>query len=168
MTLVPIYGNNPNVDYYVGDLDGNTGQYILTRKPPSCATTNAAPCIPGGALPAHVIVTPLSGGAIYHTDWSNWQPRIGLAYQLRPNTVLRASYGRFFDNWGAITQTAQNFEGTWPSFGQLGGSNLNLPGEPAGSYCGPCQPGNRPTASSAHPVWQPDVVRGSLPQAAAL
>ena len=141
VTLVPIYGNNPNVDYYVGDLNGNTGQYILARQPPSCATTNAAPCIPSGSLPAHVILTPLSGGAIYHTDWSNWQPRIGLAYQLRPNTVLRASYGRFFDNWGAITQTAQNFEGTWPSLGQLGGSNLNLPGGHTGSYADPANLG---------------------------
>jgi outer membrane receptor protein involved in Fe transport len=141
VTIVPIYGNSPNVDYYVGDLDGNTGQYILARQPASCATTNAAPCIPGGSLPAHVILTPLSGGAIYHTDWSNWQPRIGLAYQLRPNTVLRGSYGRFFDNWGAITQTAQNFEGTWPSLGQLGGSNLNLPGEPTGSYADPANLG---------------------------
>ena len=137
VTVVPIYGNNPNVDYYVGDLDGNTGQYILARQPPSCATTNAAPCIPGGTLPANVIVTPLSGGAVYHTDWSNWQPRIGLAYQLRPNTVLRASYGRFFDNWGAITQTAQNFEGTWPSFGQLGASDLNLPSTAKSTYENP-------------------------------
>lgn len=141
VTIIPIYGNNPSDDYYNGDLDGNTGQYILTRQPPSCATTDAAPCIPGGTLPAHVIVTPNSGGAIYHTDWSNWQPRIGLAYQLAPKTVLRASYGRFFDNWGAITQTAQNFEGTWPSLGQLGGSNLNLPGESAGSYADPANLG---------------------------
>jgi outer membrane receptor protein involved in Fe transport len=137
VTLMPIYGNNPNVDYYIGDLDGNTGQYILARMPPSCATTNAAPCLPGGVLPAHVIVTPLGGGAIYHTDWSNWQPRIGLAYQLRQNTVLRASYGRFFDNWGAITQTAQNYEGTWPSFGQLGASTLNLPSTAKSSYENP-------------------------------
>jgi outer membrane receptor protein involved in Fe transport len=142
VTLVPIYGNNPNVDYYVGDLDGNTGQYILTRMPPSCAVTNAAPCLPGGVLPAHVIVTPLSGGAIYHTDRSNWQPRIGLAYQLRPNTVLRASYGRFFDNWAAITQQAQNFEGTWPSLGQLGASNLNLPTTAARTYADPFNVGS--------------------------
>ncbi len=141
VTIVPIYGNGPSDDYYVGDLDGNTGQYILARQPGSCATLNAAPCIPGGTLPANVVVTPLSGGAIYHTDWSNWQPRIGLAYQLAPKTVLRASYGRFFDNWGAITQTAQNFEGTWPSLGQLGGSNLNLPGDHTGSYSDPANLG---------------------------
>jgi hypothetical protein len=39
--------------------------------------------------------------------------------------VLRGGYGRFYDNWAAITQTAQNFEGTWPDMGQLGASNLN-------------------------------------------
>jgi len=139
VTLVPVYGNNPNVDYYV---DGNHGTYILARQAPSCAQTNAAPCIPGGTLPAHVVLTPLSGGAIYHTDSANWQPRIGLAYQLRPNTVLRASYGRFFDNWGAITQTAQNYEGTWPSLGQLGGSNLNVPGGKSGSYADPANLGS--------------------------
>jgi outer membrane receptor protein involved in Fe transport len=132
-TLMPVYGNNPNVDFYIGDLDGDTGQYILARQPAFCSVTNAAPCIPGSALPANVIVTPLSGGAIFHNDFSNWQPRIGLAYQLRPNTVLRASYGRFFDNWGAITQTAQNYEGTWPSIGQLGASGLNLPSSTAAS-----------------------------------
>ncbi len=148
VTLVPIYGNNPNVDYYVGDLDGDTGQYILTHLPPSCAVTNAAPCLPGGALPAHVIVTPLGGGAVYHTDKSNWQPRIGLAYQLRPSTVLRASYGRFFDNWGAITQTAQNYEGTWPSYGQQGGGNLNIPGGQTGSYENPA---NLPSAQPLPP-----------------
>ncbi len=138
MTLMPIYGENKNVDYYVGDIDANNGTYILTHMPPSCAQTNAAPCLPGGTLPANVVVTPLSNGAIYHNDFSNWQPRVGLAYQLRPKTVLRASYGRFFDNWGAITQTAQNFEGTWPSFGQLGASNLNLPSSPVpSSYANP-------------------------------
>jgi outer membrane receptor protein involved in Fe transport len=142
VTVIPIYGNNPNVDYYVGDMDPNTGQYILARQPPFCGASNPGACIPGTALPAHVIVTPLSGGAIYHTDWSNVQPRIGLAYQIAPGTVLRASYGRFFDNWGAITQTAQNFEGSWPSLGQLSGSNLNLPNEPTGSYADPANLGN--------------------------
>jgi outer membrane receptor protein involved in Fe transport len=137
ITLIPVYGNSPNVDYYVGDIDGDNGTYILARMPPSCAVTNAAPCLPTGSLPAHVVLTPLSGGAIFHTDTSNWQPRVGLAYQLRPSTVLRASYGRFFDNWGAITQTAQNYEGTWPGFGQLSGSGMNVPGGSVGTYENP-------------------------------
>jgi len=123
--LIGIYGDNKNANNFVGDMNFRDGTYILARNAPSCAQTNAAPCIPGGTLPAHVIVTPLDGTAIYHTDKSNIQPRIGVAYQWFPNTVLRAGYGRFYDNWAAITQTAQNYEGTWPSLDQLGASNMN-------------------------------------------
>lgn len=125
ITLMPIYGDNANANNYVGDMDFRNGTYILARNAPSCAQTNAAPCIPGGVLPPHVVVTPLSGTAIYHNDFNDIQPRIGIAYELRPTTVLRAGYGRFFDNWAAITQTAQNYEGTWPSLDQLGASNIN-------------------------------------------
>jgi hypothetical protein len=125
LTLTPIYGDNANANNYVGDMNFRDGTYILSRNAPSCAQTNAAPCIPGGTLPAHVLVTPLGGTAIYHTDYNDIQPRIGIAYELRPTTVLRAGYGRFFDNWAAITQTAQNYEGTWPSLDQLGASNIN-------------------------------------------
>jgi hypothetical protein len=125
ITFLPTYGDNHNANNFVGDMDFRNGTYILARNAPSCTQTNAAPCIPGGALPAHVVVTPLGGTAIFHTDYNDIQPRIGVAYQLFPNTVLRAGYGRFFDNWAAITQTAQNYEGTWPSLDQLGASNLN-------------------------------------------
>jgi hypothetical protein len=125
LTLIGIYGDNKNANNFVGDMNFRDGTYILARNAPSCAQTNAAPCIPGGTLPAHVIVTPLGGTAIYHTDKGNIQPRVGVAYQLLPNTVLRAGYGRFYDNWAAITQTAQNYEGTWPSLDQLGASNMN-------------------------------------------
>ena len=31
-------------------------------------------------------------------DWNNWQPRVGAAYQLNEKTVLRAGYGRYFEN----------------------------------------------------------------------
>jgi hypothetical protein len=125
ITLMPIYGDNKRANNFVGDMNFTDGTYILARNAPSCAQTNAAPCIPGGTLPAHVVVTPLSGTAIFHTDRSDIQPRIGVAYQLFTNTVLRGGYGRFFDNWAAITQTAQNYEGTWPSLDQLGASNIN-------------------------------------------
>ena len=125
ITLMPIYGDNKNANNFVGDMDFTNGTYILARNAPSCTQTNAAPCIPNGTLPAHVVVTPQGGTAIFHTDYNDIQPRIGVAYQLFPNTVLRAGYGRFFDNWAAITQTAQNYEGTWPSLDQLGASNIN-------------------------------------------
>jgi hypothetical protein len=41
---------------------------------------------------------------IYHTDWTQVQPRIGIAYKLGPNTVIRGGGGRFsqasFDTGG--------------------------------------------------------------------
>ena len=126
LTLVPRYGDNAHANNFVGDLDANTGIYYLERNAPPCnPPAVAAPCIPGGVLPGSVTVSPLGNGAIYHNDYKNFQPRIGVAYQLSQNTVIRAAYGRFYDNWAAITQTAQNFEGTWPSLDQLGASNLN-------------------------------------------
>ncbi|MGH9453263.1 MAG: TonB-dependent receptor, partial [Terriglobia bacterium] len=117
---------------YVGDLDLSHGQYILARVPAACGNGVGAPCIPGGTLPEHVVVTPFSNNAIYHNTYDNWQPRLGIAYRLDPNTVIRASFGRFFDNWAAAIQLAQNYEGTWPTIGQLLINNLNnpIPGAP--------------------------------------
>ena len=51
--------------------------------------------------------------------------RLGIAYQLRPNTVIRATGGRFFDNWAAIQQLATNYQGNWPDTAFLGANNLN-------------------------------------------
>jgi outer membrane receptor protein involved in Fe transport len=156
LTYVPIYGNNPNDNFYVGDMDFRNGTYILAHNAPSCLQTNAAPCIPNGTLPAHVVLTPLGGGAIFHTDYNDIQPRLGVIYQLFPNTVLRAGYGRFFDNWAAITQTAQNYEGTWPSLDQLGASNINpvAAGGPTITAEDPLNQGSGPPVTGATPFTQ--------------
>ena len=156
ITLMPIYGNSPNDNYYVGDMDFTNGTYILAHNAPSCLQTNAAPCIPGGVLPANVLVTPLGGGAIFHTDYNDIQPRVGFIYQLLPNTVLRAGYGRFFDNWAAITQTAQNYEGTWPSLDQLGASNINpvTTGPPTTTAEDPLNQGSGPPVTGPTPFTQ--------------
>ena len=156
VTLMPIYGDSGNQNNFVGDMNFRDGTYILARNAPSCSTTNAAPCIPGGALPARVLVTPLGGGQIYHNDFSNIQPRLGFAYQLFTNTVLRGGYGRFYDNWAAITQTGQNYEGTWPSMDQLGASNLNKlsAGKPTVTAEDPLSQGSGAVLPSATPFTQ--------------
>jgi len=156
ITLMPIYGDNKNANNFVGDMNFTNGTYILARNAPSCLQTNAAPCIPGGVLPAHVVVTPLGGTAIFHTDYNDIQPRVCIAYQLRPNLVLRAGYGRFFDNWAAITQTAQNYEGTWPSLDQLGASNLNpvTAGPPTVSFGDPFNLGSGKPVTTGTPFNQ--------------
>jgi hypothetical protein len=128
VTLWPIYGQPPAPDAYVGDIDLNNGTYILARVPAACSATVGFPCIPGGVLPANVTVTTHSNGSIYTNDHNNWQPRAGLAYRLTDKTAFRMGYGRFYDNWNAIIQLAQNYEGTWPDVGQLLAQNLNHPG----------------------------------------
>jgi len=156
ITLMPIYGDNKNANNFVGDMNFSNGTYVLARNAPSCSQTNAAPCIPGGTLPAHVVVTSLSGTAIFHTDYNDIQPRVGIAYQLFPNTVLRGGYGRFFDNWAAITQTAQNYEGTWPSLDQLGASNINpvTAGAPTVTAEDPLNQGSGPPVTGPTPFNQ--------------
>lgn len=44
------------------------------------------------------------GRSPFSTERNNLMPRIGLAYQLRPKTVVRAGYGIFFDSVG-VNQT---------------------------------------------------------------
>jgi len=110
-----------------GNLDLNNGTYILQTASPSCATAGKAPCIPGGTLPANVVVSP--SGKMFQNTYDNVAPRLGLAYRLGSKTALRASYGRFYNNFAGVTQTAQNYSGTWPGVGQDLASNLN-PGLP--------------------------------------
>jgi len=128
LTLWPIYGDPPKPDAYVGDLNLNNGTYILANVPGPCTATQGFPCIPGGTLPAHVVVTDQKNHAVYRNDYENWQARAGLAYRLTDKTVLRAGYGRFYDNWNSVIQLAQNYEGAWPDVGQLLANNLNQPG----------------------------------------
>ena len=156
LTLMPIYGNSGLGNNFVGDLDARHGIYYVERDAAACnPPTVGAPCFPGGTLPANVSLTPLGNGAIYHNDLTNFQPRVGFAYQLRENTVLRAGYGRFYDNWAAITQTAQNFEGTWPSLDQLGASNTNpITGVPTVFAFDPLSQGTTPPVTGPTPFNQ--------------
>jgi hypothetical protein len=122
-TLIPSYPSTGDNDM-VGNFNFTNGTYILESAViPSCEARGVAPCLPGGVLPEHVVVSP--NGKIYHNTYDNIQPRFGLAYRLGSKLVVRGSYGRFFDNWSAVTQTARNYQGTWPSFGQNLAENLN-------------------------------------------
>jgi len=127
-TWIPPYGANgsegENGGIQAGAIDFNRGVYVVQVKTPSCNERGKAPCIPGdGTLPAHVEYSPT--GKIYKDSTDNWQPRFGLAYRLTEKTALRGSFGMFFDNWAGVTQSAQNYEGTWPDVAQQLGNNLN-------------------------------------------
>ncbi len=117
LTLWPIYGSLADKNQFVGDMDLDQGVYLLARVPPACDVARGvgAPCIPGGTLPDMLFRLLSQTTLSTTTPTIILGPRIGLAYRLRSNTVLRAAAGKFFDNWGATSQLAQNYEGTWPS-----------------------------------------------------
>lgn len=129
-TFIPPYGQESTVGQQggieTGDMDFSTGNYILQKLPPTCAVRGHAPCIPNadGTLPAHVVVDPR--GKIAHNVGTNLGPRFGFAYAYDDKTVVRGAFGIVFDNWAAVSQMAQNIEGSWPDIGQQIQSNLNL------------------------------------------
>jgi hypothetical protein len=134
VVLTPIYGTGNGGNFYTGEADPVTGQYILNALPPNCSATRGAPCIPTGQYTASS--TPAPGGLPPHATVSkslrmiknspfDWAPRFGLAYRLNDKTVIRAAYSRFYDEWADITQLSQNFGGNWPAVNTIDNSNLN-------------------------------------------
>ena len=118
VTFIPVYGSAKDGNNVIGNFDLNTGNYVMQTNAPDCATTNnVPPCIPGGTLPANVVIS--KDGRLWHNTYDNIQPRLGIAYRLNQRTVIRTSFGRFFDNWAAVLQMSQNQQGTWPSTGQF-------------------------------------------------
>ncbi len=126
VTFIPVLDPSIANSQMTGGIDFNTGNYVLTKTAGSlgsCQSVGQAPCIPGGTLPAHVVVG--SSNALVHNDYTNFQPRVGLAFRLDNKTAIRASFGMFTDNWAAIAQAAQNYGGLWPSVLLARGNNLN-------------------------------------------
>ncbi len=117
LQLYPLYGNLKDGTSAIGEIDFNNGTYILQRPVASCAATgNIAPCIPGTTLPTNVVISP--NNRLWRNTYTNFQPRLGLAYRVTNNTVLRAGFGITDDLWAGITQTVQGIGGDWPSNSQ--------------------------------------------------
>ena len=129
--FIPPYGTTATIGHQggieTGDMDFNNGTYELQYLPPACTARGYAPCIPGdGTLPDHVVVLPYHH--IAHNVKTNYGPRFGFAYKLNDQTVLHGAFGIVYDNWAAVTQMAQNIEGSWPDIGQQNApSTTNYP-----------------------------------------
>jgi Carboxypeptidase regulatory-like domain len=124
--LMPVQWPTASKSNMTGDLDLRNGTYILssaTASLGSCATLKAAPCIPGGALPAHVVQG--TGTRMIQNQLDNFQPRLGLAYQLDQQRVIHISYDRVFDTWSGSIQTSENLGDLWPSVATGTANNLN-------------------------------------------
>ncbi len=49
--------------------------------------------VPGMSLKSGLLFVTPGDRLPFHRDLNNWQPRLGLAYNVAPNTVIRAGYG---------------------------------------------------------------------------
>jgi hypothetical protein len=125
VAIWPVYGYFKNGQGYVGDLDLSDGTYIVSGIPPPCSNSVGSPCVPGGVLPANVVLTPSSNHGIHVTDYTNWQARVGTVYRASERLSVDAAYGRFYDEWNALTQFAQNVGGNWPSVGSFNMNSQN-------------------------------------------
>ncbi len=129
-SVIPAYGTEASVGLQgsieTGDFDFNTGQYIIQQLPPLCSVRGHAPCLPSAVLPPNVRVA--TGGKILHGSKDNIGPRLGLAYRVNDKMSIRGGFGITYDNWAAIIQMTQNYQGSWPDTGTLQINGTNLPG----------------------------------------
>lgn len=114
--------------YWVGKMnrgmnngfDWETGNWLIGGGvlPGPCSEVGIAPCIPGTGNLAdipdgeHIIVSPYPN--LYDPVHDGFQPRLGVAWRLGDNTVLRAGYGITFDTFTGVMQGFQQSIGTWP------------------------------------------------------
>ena len=97
--------------------DFHTGKFIVgARQFPAC-TQSAPPCLPDPNNPYLSQYVVFTGSSKLRSDEAHQGPRLGLAYRLGERTVLRGSYGIFYDLMAGVNQQAQNGNATWPVAG---------------------------------------------------
>ena len=128
---------------YTYNLQGTntTGNQLLTND------YNASHCVQGLTVaardlgttcPAGSTPTQLSANSPAKLNFGHiFSPRLGLTYQLEPNTVLRASYGRFTQPAETSAVQATNLQSSAPSapfYANFGFASFARPVEPEVSY----------------------------------
>jgi hypothetical protein len=99
-------------DYGLATFVWETGQYVWDKTNP---ITGQPPNIRRAGIPP---------------DRNNFAPRFGIAYQITPKTVVRSSFGIFYNTFGSnYVQAQQSARGNWPfAFPQaLTGLNTGVP-----------------------------------------
>jgi TonB dependent receptor len=142
-----------------------TQQYLigLNAAPPLCSQSpNSDPCLPAplSSIPGNNDIV-FNGNRLQvpRSEYHQLGPRIGLAWQVAPNTVVRGGYGLYYDTLVARTQTAQNDleQLAWPyTTGFSGSANApNSAGVPAGAVGNPLVPLTSIEGSFPSPVPPP-------------
>lgn len=102
-----------------GGFDVNSGFYDISGAtlPAQCATTNAAPCLPGqlSTIPFgnHVGLAPCTSFRC-PIDF-NFGPHVGAAYAAGAKTALSGGFGVVYDEFAGFIQDMANHAGNWPA-----------------------------------------------------
>lgn len=140
----------------VNAIDIPHGQYLIGSSQTSaytsgCASPQVPPCVPNGLTGTNPAFQVTVGGVTYNTlnnisftnsqaglksITDNFGPRVGIAWQFIPNTVLRLGYGIFYDPISYRSQYAENtLQGSiWPF---TNGVNAPLNSAPIGTAPAP-------------------------------
>ncbi len=110
-----VSGFTANGDYWIG----------LNQLPPACSQAGKSPCIPGaGTLQSipngdKIMLSPYGRAWGPAPNWSDWGPRVGVAWRVRGNTVVRAGYGVVYDALMGMEQDWKGISGSWPATGSV-------------------------------------------------
>ena len=96
------------------DIDRQVWLVGLPSMPGDCSQTGRAPCIPDGVPHRDRIVLANPANFLPNPVRDNWGPRVGAAYRIGENTVLRGGYGLYWDALTSNSQYTQHNVNTWP------------------------------------------------------
>jgi len=102
-------GPIPNGDYWIG----------LNQLPGLCSAVGKAPCLPAplSQIPYgdHIKLSPYGKGFGPKPEWDEWGPRVGVAWRINHNTVIRGGYSMVYDPLTGIGQDWKGILGSWPA-----------------------------------------------------
>ena len=118
--------SGPNTDgtYWIG----------LDEMPSQCGSEGPTPCIPGGLqnVPYNNEIKLSPYGRAWNASyWTDFGPRVGIAWRPDSRMVVRGGYGIVYDDLTGMEQDWKGDSGSWPDVGSVSGQvALNQLGQP--------------------------------------